>query len=318
MDWLEISVEVDQEAVEPVSELFARLGYNGGVVVEQAVEGPQAEQNSWDELQFPEIDPNRPISVRTYLPLDGDAEEKRKRIEESLWHLGRMRPVGELRVRQCKEEDWANAWKAFYGVQRMGNRIVIKPSWLEYTPKEDDVVLDLDPGMAFGTGLHPTTRLCLAALEDYVPQLIDQNEGVQNILDLGTGSGILAIAAAKLGGDRVNVVAYDTDPIAVEATAQNVARNGLAEQIEVGLGSSEATKADGPYDLIVANILASVIIDLSKSLAGLLVPGGTLISSGIFFERGDNVKAALERAGISLKEERKEGDWLCLVSVREQ
>ncbi|MEO5951068.1 MAG: 50S ribosomal protein L11 methyltransferase [Chloroflexia bacterium] len=319
MDWLEISVEVDQEAVEPVSELFARLGYNGGVVVEQSVEGPQSEQSSWDELQFPEIDPNRPISVRTYLPMDGDADEKRKRIEESLWHLGRMRPIGELKVRQCKEEDWANAWKAFYGVQRMGKRIVIKPSWLEYTPKEDDVVLDLDPGMAFGTGLHPTTRLCLEALEEYVPKLIEgDNLDVLNILDLGTGSGILAIAAAKLGGDKVKVVAYDTDPVAVEATQQNVERNGLAEQIEVGLGSSEATKADGPYDLIVANILASVIIDLSKSLAGLLAPGGTLVSSGIFFERGEGVKAALERAGLPLREERKEGDWLCLVSVREQ
>lgn len=319
MDWLEISVEVDQEAVEPVSELFARLGYNGGVVVEQNVEGPQSEQSSWDELQFPEIDPNRPISVRTYLPLDGDADEKRKRIEESLWHLGRMRPVGELKVRQCKEEDWANAWKAFYGVQRMGKRIVIKPSWLEYTPKEDDVVLDLDPGMAFGTGLHPTTRLCLEALEEYVPKMVEgDGADVLNILDLGTGSGILAIAAAKLGGDKVKVVAYDTDPVAVEATQQNVDRNGLNQQIEVGLGSSEATKADGPYDLIVANILASVIIDLSKSLAGLLALGGTLISSGIFFERGEGVKAALERAGLPLREERKEGDWLCLVSVREQ
>src|SRR5205085_655951 len=162
MDWLEISVEVDQEAVEPVSELFARLGYNGGVVVEQNVEGPQSEQSSWDELQFPEIDPNRPISVRTYLPIDGDADEKRKRIE-------------------------------------------------------------------------------------------GDNSEVLNILDLGTGSGILAIAAAKLGGDKVKVVAYDTDPVAVEATQQNVDRNGLNQQIEVGLGSSEATKADGPYDLIVAN-----------------------------------------------------------------
>jgi ribosomal protein L11 methyltransferase len=113
-------------------------------------------------------------------------------------------------------------------------------------------------------------------------------------------------------------VAYDTDPVAVDATLQNVARNGLAQQIEVGLGSAAATKADGPYDLIVANILASVIIDLSKSLAGLLAPGGTLISSGIFFERGEGVKAALERAGLPLREERKEGDWLCLVSVRER
>jgi ribosomal protein L11 methyltransferase len=253
--------------------------------------------------------------VRTYLPLDQDAGEKRKRIEESLWHLGRMRPVGELRVRQCKEEDWANAWKAFYGVQRMGNRIVIKPSWLDYTPREGDVVLDLDPGMAFGTGLHPTTRLCLAALEDYVPPLAGRQT---TLLDLGTGSGILAIAAAKLGGGDVSVVATDTDPVAVEATLQNVERNGLAGRIEVELGSTEAAKAGGPYDLIVANILASVIIELSKSLYGLLAPGGTLISSGIFYERGDSVIAALERAGLPVREERKEGDWLCLVSVREQ
>ena len=187
MDWLELSVEVDPEAVEPVSELFARLGYNGGVVVEQSVEGPQAEQDSWDELQHPEIDPTRPISVRTYLPLDAEAGDKKHRIEEALWHLGRMRPVGELHTRQCKEEDWANAWKAFYGVQRIGKRIVIKPSWLEYTPKEGDVVLDLDPGMAFGTGLHPTTRLCLAALEDYIPRLTDdegrrtKDEGKQKV-----------------------------------------------------------------------------------------------------------------------------------------
>ncbi|MGA7733535.1 MAG: 50S ribosomal protein L11 methyltransferase [Chloroflexia bacterium] len=345
MDWLELSVEVDHEAVEPVSELFARLGYNGGVVVEQSVEGPQAEQDSWDELQHPEIDPTRPISVRTYLPLDAEAGDKKQHIEEALWHLGRMRPVGELHTRQCKEEDWANAWKAFYGVQRIGKHIVIKPSWLEYTPKEGDVVLDLDPGMAFGTGLHPTTRLCLAALEDYVPRLTAEDNyelRITNyealsahrtkskirvppgrpkskiILDLGTGSGILAITAAKLGGEGVRVVALDTDPVAVDATTQNVERNGLTAQIEVGHGSAEAAKEAEPYDLVVANILASVIIELSKSLSGLLAPGGTLISSGIFFERGEAVKAALERAGMPVREERKEGDWLCLVSVREQ
>ena len=352
MDWLELSVEVDPEAVEPVSELFARLGYNGGVVVEQTLSGPQAEQDSWDELQHPEIDPTRPINVRTYLPVDAEADNKQHKIEEALWHLGRMRPVGELRTRQCKEEDWANAWKAFYGVQRIGKRIVIKPSWLDYTPRANDVVLDLDPGMAFGTGLHPTTRLCLAALEDHVP-VLTKDEGLRTkedeeqkadeahvsrithhaqteirvpsgrpqseiILDLGTGSGILAIAAARLGGESVRVVALDTDSVAVDATTQNVKRNGLAGQIEVGQGSAEAAKDGGPYDLIVANILASVIIELSKSLAGLLVPGGTLISSGIFFERGEAVKSALGRAGLPVREERKEGDWLCLVSVREQ
>jgi ribosomal protein L11 methyltransferase len=311
MDWLELSVEVDPEAVEPVSELFARVGYNGGVVVEQAAPAEQGEQDSWDELQYMEIDPNRPISVRTYLPIEEGVEEKRGEIEQALWHLGRMRPVGELRVRECKEEDWANAWKAFYGIQRLGKHIVIKPSWLEYKPKEGDVVLDLDPGMAFGTGLHPTTRLCLAALEDEV------KPGPANVLDLGTGSGILAIAAARLGGPETRIAAIDTDSVAVEATRQNVERNGLAAQISVEQGSTGAAKEYAPYNLIVANILASVIIDLSKSLHDLLEPGGTLISSGIFIERGDAVVEALERAGLPVRESKREGDWLCLISARE-
>src|SRR5881275_37291 len=218
MNWLELSVEVDPEAVEPVSELFARLGYNSGVVVEQAAPDVQAEQDSWDELQYMEMDPNRPISVRTYLPVEKGTQEKRENIEQALWHLGRMRPVGELHVRECKEEDWANAWKAFYGIQRLGKHIVIKPSWLDYTTKEGDTVLDLDPGMAFGTGLHPTTRLCLVALEEHM------RPGAR-ALDLGTGSGILAIAAAKLGGPDAHVVALDTDGVAVEAALQNVERN---------------------------------------------------------------------------------------------
>jgi len=326
MDWLELSVEVDPEAVEPVSELFARIGYNGGVVVEQALIGSQAEQDSWEELQHPEIDPTRPISVRTYLPDDNEAEEKRKRIEQALWHLGRMRSVGELQVRPCREEDWANAWKAFYGIQRMGKRIVIKPSWLDYTPREGDIVLDLDPGMAFGTGLHPTTRLCLTALEDYlrgeesangagIPALALGSDAA--ILDLGTGSGILAIAAAKLVGPGVSIAAIDTDPIAVQATQENVERNEQSAQIRVEQGSAEAAKDGGPYDLVVANILASVIIELARSLHDLIKPGGMLISSGIFFERGDAVIAALERVGLPVREERKEGDWLCLISVRE-
>jgi ribosomal protein L11 methyltransferase len=281
------------------------------VVVEQAAPEVQAEQSSWDELQYMEIDPSRPISVRTYLPIDKDAPEKRKQIEQALWHLGRMRPVGDLRVRECKEEDWANAWKAFYGIQRLGKQIVIKPSWLEYKPKEGDVVLDLDPGMAFGTGLHPTTRLCLVALEEQV-------QPGMKMLDLGTGSGILAIAAAKLGGPEATVEAVDTDIVAVHATQQNVERNDLSVQISVEQGSAEAAKVDGPYRLVVANILASVIIELAKSLYTLVEPGGTLITSGIIIERGDAVAAALERAGLPVRETKREGDWLCLISERAQ
>jgi ribosomal protein L11 methyltransferase len=165
--------------------------------------------------------------------------------------------------------------------------------------------------MAFGTGLHPTTRLCLEALEDLM-------RPGPYVLDLGTGSGILAIAAAKLGGPGTRVVALDIDPIAVDATRQNVERNGLSGQIAVGQGSAVAAQEDGPYDLDVANILASVIIEKSKSLYTLVRPGGTLISSGIFFERGDAVVQALEAVGLPVRETRKEGDWLCLISERAQ
>ncbi|HYO49268.1 MAG TPA: 50S ribosomal protein L11 methyltransferase [Chloroflexia bacterium] len=311
MNWLELSVETEPEAVESISELFARYGYNGGVVVEQPLVSPQAEAQDWEQLLQPAIDPTRPVSVRTYLACDEEAPQKQRQIEEAVWHLGQMRQVGPLRVRECREEDWANAWKDYYGIQRMGERIVIKPSWLQYEPQEGDVILDLDPGMAFGTGLHPTTRLCLAALEEYVrPQM--------NILDLGTGSGILAIAAAKLGGPTSRVTALDTDLIAVEATQQNVERNALAGQIEVRQGSTLAAQGDGPYTLIVANILASVIIELARSLYELVEPGGTLITSGIFIDRGEKVVEALEKASLPVRERRQEGDWLCLVSVRER
>jgi ribosomal protein L11 methyltransferase len=311
MNWLELSVETEPEAVESISELFARYGYNGGVVVEQPLVSPQAEAQDWEQLLQPEIDPTRPVSVRTYLACDEEAPQKQRQIEEAVWHLGQMRQVGPLRVRECREEDWANAWKDYYGIQRMGERIVIKPSWLQYEPREGDVILDLDPGMAFGTGLHPTTRLCLAALEEYV-------QPNMNILDLGTGSGILAIAAAKLGGPTVRVTALDTDIIAVEATQQNVERNNLVEQIEVSQGSTLAAQDEGPYTLIVANILASVIIELAKSLHELVEPGGTLITSGIFIDRGEKVVEALEKAGLPVRKRRQEGDWLCLVSVRER
>lgn len=311
MSWLELSVEVDPEAVESVSELFARVGYNEGVVVEQALMPPPGEYSDWTTLTNPEIDPSRPVSVRTYIVNDHEAPEKQRRLEEALWHLGRMRQIGPLGVREKQEEDWANAWKAYYGILRVGERIVIKPSWLEYTAQENDVVLDLDPGMAFGTGLHPSTRLCLAALEQQV-------RAGMNILDLGTGSGILAIAAAKLGGPDTRVAAIDTDMVAVEATRRNVERNNLLAQMVIEQGSTLAAGDHGPFDLIVANILASVIKEIAGSLHDLLEPGGTLISSGIFIDRGDGVKDALEKAALPVKESRQEGDWLCLISVREQ
>ena len=311
MNWLELSVEADPEAVEAVSELFSRYGYNGGVVVEQPL-GPTADDPAtWEDLPNVWIDGTRPVSVRTYIANDARAPEVRREIEQALWHLAQMRSVSPLSVEERDEEDWANTWKAYYVTLRVGKRTVIKPSWLEYTPKDDDVIVDLDPGMAFGTGYHPTTSLCLEALEDYV-------QPETNILDLGTGSGILAIAAAKLGGPSVRAFGVDIDGVAVVAARENVKRNGLDEQIRIEQGGTLLAADIGPYNLIVANLLAKIISDLAGTLYELLEPGGVLISSGIFHERAEGVVEALEKAELPVRERRQEGDWVCLVSVREQ
>jgi ribosomal protein L11 methyltransferase len=316
MTWLELSVDVDPEAVESVSELLAHYGYNGGVVVDQPIipgaDGP--------EYSF---DTSRPVTVRTYLPLDERAEGARQRIEQALWHFGQMRAVGRLSVRPLEEEDWANAWKQHYTIQRIGARTVIVPSWLEYQPRPDDLVLRLDPGMAFGTGLHPTTQLCLGFVEQYV------GSGMR-ALDLGCGSGILAIAAARLGA---TVLALDTDPIAVTATRENVARNDVAGLVSVAEGSLGGRAALGhwlgwesqrsnvqtfersnvPFDLIVANIIARVLAALAPDMADALTPGGTLIASGIIADREHEVVAAFAQAGLIPLERRQEGDWVALV-----
>jgi ribosomal protein L11 methyltransferase len=325
MSWLELCVDADPEAVESISELLARYGYNGGVVIDQPIiTGADGPEYAYDTSQ--------PATLRTYLPLDEQAEETRARIEQALWHLGQMRPIGPLRVQQLEEQDWADAWKQHYTIQRIGARTVIVPSWLEYTPQPGDVVLRLDPGMAFGTGLHPTTQLCVQFLERYVKPSVQ-------VIDLGCGSGILAIAAAQLGA--ASVLALDTDPIAVAATCENVAYNAVDDRVRVEQGSlgdgaalghwlypttdDRQTPAEAEHerrpaltsaqtcDLIVANIIARVIAALAPDIAAALAPAGLLIASGIIAEREAEVVAALAAAGLTALERQQEGDWVALV-----
>jgi len=298
MIWIELSTQVEAEAVDDVAGMLGQLG-QGGVAIEE----PLAETAEPGSV---EIDPARLVTVKTYLPDDGQAEEKVRRAEEGLWHLSQLRRVEPLRVARLAEQDWAEAWKSFFFVERIGDRLVVKPSWRSHEPCPDDVVLELDPGMAFGTGLHPTTRMCARACERYV------RKGMQ-VLDVGTGSGILALAAAKLGAAKV--VALDVDPVAVAAARKNVALNGLADRVEVRQGSVDQVEPSG-FDLVLANIIARVIVDLAPGLYNALSPQGVLAASGIIAEREEWVRGALLGVGLEIEETLAEGDWRTLVGRR--
>jgi ribosomal protein L11 methyltransferase len=320
---LEISVETDSEAAEAVSELFNR--FNGGGYEEDSEAGESGgggaviEATGFDDFNQP-IDGQYKVIVKTYIKPGERGEAVRRQIEEGLWYLGRIYPIPEPNFAVLREEDWAHAWKKFYKPMRIGRHVVLKPSWEEFLPEPDDLVVELDPGMAFGTGLHPTTRLCVAALEQTV-------RPGDRVLDIGTGSGVLSIVAAKLGA--AEIVATDIDPIAVDVTRENVEINGLtllshaAPQgtIDVRLESVPAGMA-GHFQIIVANILAEVIAGLFDTkydnvpLLEPLAADGTMILSGIIEERAFLVEDAAARHGLEIVRREQEGDWLVLFVQR--
>lgn len=299
--WLELSVRVDNEAVEAVCEVFRRH-VHGGVAVERDVTG---QEYDWSD----EVDPASlavvPVIVKGYLALDDRADEARLAVDAALGHLNVIWPIGELATKEVHEQDWAEAWKAHFHTHRVGHRFVIRPPWQPFSPAPNDVVIDLDPGMAFGTGLHPTTQMCLRAVEREV-------WAGARVLDVGTGSGILSIAAAKLGA---RVVALDTDPVAVRVATENVTVNDVAPFVQVDAGSLPRAFAE-PFDLIVANIIARVIGDMAAHFAPALTPDGILITSGIIDTRADEVAERLRSAGWRHLECLRQGDWVSFVARR--
>jgi len=306
--WLEARVQVDGELAEAVSEYFSRLG-TGGAVLEQIV----PDRHEVEDISL--------YWVKVYMPVRSpeDEESHRRRVSEGLWHLGQIRPLGEPEFTLLADEDWAESWKEHYRPLAIGNRIVIKPSWCEWETSEGQIVVELDPGMAFGTGLHPSTQLCLIGLEDYVA-------AGQRVLDLGAGSGILSIAAVLLGAEQV--LAVDIDPLSVESSARNAAANGTADRIRVLPGSLpprddtdrpavESAQAMAPagFDLMLVNILAEVIVDLvERGLVDWLANSGIIITAGIIAERQEMVRQALTSAGLEVIDRRQRGDWVSLIA----
>jgi ribosomal protein L11 methyltransferase len=306
--WLELSVATDHEAVEAVSEILARAA-PGGTSVEPAFE-------LVEEGLAARVDLERPAQVRAHLPLL-DVDRVRASVARARLELGHLqafglRPIGDLRASIVHEADWANAWKAHFPVLRVGRRIVIKPTWRRHVRRDGDVVLALDPGMAFGTGLHPTTRLCLATLESLSDRGLltggAPDGGAARVLDVGSGSGILSIAAGLLGAR--SILAVDVDPIAVAATTSNGRRNRLARVITAREGSSPS--GEGPFDLVLANLIASLLVRLADGLVEDVRPGGTLLASGIFENREADVVAAFEARGLAVANRLTEGDWVAL------
>jgi ribosomal protein L11 methyltransferase len=310
--WVELSVAADIEAVETVSEILTRFA-PGGTSVEPGF-------GLTDEGLGAVIDPAKPAIVRAYLPgIDPAGVEAA--VAEAATALGHvqafgLRPIGELQTRLVREDDWAEAWKSHFPVLRVGRRIVIRPTWRRHCRRPDDLVLSLDPGMAFGTGLHPTTRLCLAAIETFADEgLLGRGragDGCARVIDVGCGSGILAIAAGKLGAGEL--LGVDTDPIAVESTIANARLNGLTRRIRVRQGSVPSGEA--PFDLVLANLIASLLVRLAGSLRDEMVPGGRILASGVFRDREGDVRAAFEAAGLRLGRRWAEEDWVALEAVR--
>jgi ribosomal protein L11 methyltransferase len=297
--WIELSVRADLEAVEAVSEILSRFA-PGGTSVQPGFE-------LIDEGLSAAVDPNQPAIVRAYLP-GRNRSAARAAVRAARIALGHLqafdlRPIGELELAVVHEADWANAWKAHFPVLRIGRRLVIRPTWRRHRRRAEDVVLALDPGMAFGTGLHPTTRLCLAGIERWSDEGLI---GGARLLDVGCGSGILMIAAGLFGA--AELIGLDTDPIAAEASAANARRNRIA--VEVRSGSLPSRR--GPFDLVAANLIASVLIALADQLQAELRPGGRLLASGIFIDREVDVAGALEAARLRPIGRTGEGDWVAL------
>jgi ribosomal protein L11 methyltransferase len=301
MRWLELTVEADVEAVEAVSEVLGRVAAGSAVRPTRLIRDPG------DELSARE-DPSAPYEVTAHIPEDEAAAAAVDATERALWHLQAfgLRPVGELRVRSVEDTDWLERWKEGYAPQRIG-RVVVVPSWLEEPLAPDEVAIRLDPGMAFGTGLHPTTRGCLALLQRIGPM-------PSRVLDVGSGSGILALAALRLGAGHVDCL--DTDAEAVRATLANAGANGLADRVTATQGTLPATPEGEPYPLVLANLVAAVLVELAPRLAAHLAPGATLLASGIIERRAEEVTAAFEAAGLVGQDRLGDGEWVSLRVTR--
>ncbi|MED9820522.1 MAG: 50S ribosomal protein L11 methyltransferase [Christensenellales bacterium] len=311
MDWMEVVVHTTTMGADVVSELLMNAGAVGTAIEDRYdVTSSKKEDGMWDMIDEDVLAKmSEDVLVKAYFKKDAHVQETMLLVSEQLAGLKRIEmgfDMGtlELDSQNVKEQDWAENWKKYYKPFRAGEHLVIKPSWESYEAQPGDLVLELDPGMAFGTGTHETTFMCMEQLEKYV------TPGCKAI-DVGCGSGILALAAAKLGAS--DVLAIDLDELAVKVAAENTQKNGLSDCVRVVHGDL-LEKAEEKADVIVANIIADVICFLCGPAKKHLLPGGTFICSGIIWEREDDVQCALAAAGYTVCNRLAKGSWVCLAA----
>jgi len=312
MKWVEVQIKTTTEAEEIVANIMYDLGVTG-----LAIEDPndilafQQSEEDWDYID-PELikQDYEGVIIKAYFPEDENLSDKIQLVKDNIENIPLRengKALGSVTITEVYEEDWTEAWKKYYKPIKLGEKIVIKPTWEEYEKKEGEIVIEIDPGMAFGTGTHETTMLCIEALEKYV----DENSFVY---DVGCGSGILSIVSAKLGAKKV--IGVDLDPLCVKISKENVSINKMENRVEI-LEGNLLDKFVEKADIIVCNIIAEVIIDLIKHIKRYLKDNGVFIASGIIVEKKDKVKEELVKYGFKILEEKIANDWVLIVSGME-
>lgn len=310
MRWARISVVTTHEGADLIANILMELGAAGTEIDDPSLVNEYIDAGLWDYTDLPRAEDTETVTVRAYLPEDARLESSLPALAEriaALRHAGAALGAGTISHSFVADEDWAETWKAYIHTEKIGERIVVRPTWEEYTPSADEIVIELDPGAAFGTGAHATTAMCLRWLEHLV------SPGMR-VYDVGCGSGILAVAAAKLGAGEV--IAMDYDPVAVSVAEENIRQNNVHNVVACESDLLSACEGAAPAELITANIIADVIVRLFAQLDRHLAPGGTLLASGIIDDRIADVEHAAAQHGFTVLDMTCEKEWAAMIIRR--
>ena len=307
MKWCEISIQTRHEAVELIAEIFRDLGASGVVIEDPELVNDYITSGKWDYTDIPIAKETEVVVEKAYLPVNGELEGRIQTLQQEIKALesrGVNTAPAVLTTAELQDEDWSDTWKQYFHTEKPGERVVIKPTWEEYEPQDDEVVIELDPGAAFGTGTHATTSMCIRQLEKLV-------KPGMTVFDVGTGSGILSIISAKLGATNIQAVDYDDSVLKI--VEENLEQNNVQDIISVAQ-SDLMQNVHGKAELVIANIIADIIIRLFDQLDEHLEQGGTLLTSGIIEDRIEDVLTAAEKHGYGVVERLENKGWICIVS----